>query len=369
MDEVSGNGTRNALFFFALLTLSGVAETSDTCIDYTKDAEISVSLVPIESQLFKTAIEVNKQFIEAAKAENIEQISKLFSKLDGSYFFEAKKIKDNPKLYGSYKNISSYSHDKGFSWGPYVISWGDYAAQGRSASILDSMICTNLCQISNVFERPGESEDLVSRYMSLIRTGERPLGDCPARKSELSINPSQMSSTENPLRVYLNSAVASVPHFTIYRVDAKNPPKLSQCETIIKDAKELAQRSEDDLRVTVDKFLNSCTVNMQEKSLVPAIQIGGKLRKIFLTPVAFLSNLNQATRIVQTSVIEDGNWTIKYFKLDVKDSPGIYIAIPFIRINGEVLIDWSYYGIAPGEILSSLAFAEFVSQKSGSGSP
>ncbi len=332
----------------------------ERCISYTESSDLVASLELAEDSVFSDAVSANKKFIMQAKTNKTGLIVKNFSKLDGSYSFETKKLADDQELYSLYKGIKSFDHNVGFRWGVYLLSWGDYVHDKGRSKLLDSLICTNMCQVSNIFERPSEHEKLVSRYMSLVRTNSAALAECPTKDAEITITPTIMENIEFPLKVYFGKKLNPVSSEGIFDIVSNNS---RVCQGVVKQVSEMTYTGEE-LKPYLGNFLDSCTINMSDRSLIPTVNVKGKrAEKNYLTVETFLSALERAVKTEKIFSVVDGKWLISYFSFTGNDQSKTLVVIPFVNRKNEKVIDWSYYGFASGEMLSSVFFANFIYNK------
>lgn len=359
--------------FAALPWLSSAALAQDVCVDYGAAGVVTVGASLAgnhEIQQVKTQMD---SLIAAAKQGAASGILANFSKLDGSFAFEQKALKDMPDKYSSYAGLMSNTDAKGYKWGSYVLAWGDYTHQRGSAKILDSVICTNLCQVSNLMERPQENENLASRFMAEIRTNPGAEKQCPRSKPILGVYPSTRMTEANPLTFYFAPKLVKTPIPPLFRADAKAkvpvkaPTNAAACDAIAQKAGAMLGVQESEIKALSDQFLAQCATNMNERSLVPVINTATGMKKNYLTTVSLLGNLGQAKRVEQLYSFRDGQHEVQIVVFKADNNPQLLMVWPLLVSGTEKRFDWAYFGTAQGEFLLSEIFARYVEAQYGKG--
>ncbi len=169
-----------------------------------------------------------------------------------------------------------------------------------------------------------------------------------------------MENIEFPLKVYFGKKLNPVSSEGIFDIVSNNS---RVCQGVVKQVSEMTYTGEE-LKPYLGKFLDSCTINMSDRSLIPTVNVKGKrAEKNYLTVETFLSALERAVKTEKIFSVVDGKWLISYFSFTGNDQSKTLVVIPFVNRKNEKVIDWSYYGFASGEMLSSVFFANFINNK------
>lgn len=351
-----------SLALLPLLVCSYPAFAEEACISYASNGQLIAGLQTASKDKVDKAKEVITAYIRTAKNEKPEKVVEKFSRLDGSHGYELKNLKSMPDKYASFGGIINIEIDAAFSWGKYIVSWVNYSHQKGSAKIMESVLCTNICQMSNIFERPEESEDLFSRFMYMSRIGATPLKSCPSKAPIFKVFPTTRISNVDPLNIYYFPERRNKTHKKLFSSESlgSSDGNIKACNSLIENSYKIDQLGEDELRDLINKFLSMCAMNMTERSLLPIVEITKKIKRVYLTPISFIDAVRQAEEVKQLYQFSDSGLTVNIFKLKYADGGIKLLVLPLKRVGGKTLIDWSYYSGASGELLSSTAFARYV---------
>lgn len=360
------------LFFnvFVLFALFNPLQSwaDESCLPYSSAGELNVAMQEAQASVVDKAKKVLSSYIAAAKKNDVEKVNASFTKLDGSYAHARKMSSGSPDLYEGFKGIKQFEIDSAFQWGKYVVMWVDYAHTRGNAKILETVLCTNLCQMSNIFERPEAGESHVSRYMSLMREVGGGV-QCPASAPNFEIAPSNRIANESLMKVYFKSNFIGKAFSEIYSENALSLKgrNISECRTILQGTDDDLGLTEDDWVTLIDKFISKCTVNMTNRKVTPVVEVnddGGRSK--YLTPMTLMSVLNKIEKLLLAFSFKDGEVTANVYHMQLSDGRKMVFLSPLRKINDVVLLDWSYYGSAAGEMISSSEFSGFVKEKVGS---
>lgn len=333
----------------------------EACISYVVDGQLAVGLQRASDSSIEKANKAIDDYISSARHQKTEKVIKHFSKLDGSYEYARKTLKEIPDMYESFSGIRNFKLDKGFSWGKNVVSWVNYSHQRGDAKIMENLLCTNLCQMSNIFERAGEPEDLVSRYMYMVRTGAPQLESCPGDTASFEVFPTARLAEEDPLKFYFNPQSMERKYDKLFSKKSlgSSGNNIENCAEIIEHSGGIIELAESELEQLIGEFLVQCTINMNIKSLVPMVDMAEGART-YMTPASLLGTIKQTSEVWLLYSFGDSDIDVNIYLLALSDGSKKLLILPLRRVGKNILIDWSYYGRASGELLSSAAFAKFV---------
>lgn len=354
------------LIFLYMVPFSVNAE--GYCITYAGEGKLSASMQLAHDQARENASKTIISFVEYAKKNNTKQITNRFSRIDGSYDYVEKMLKEMPDKYSSFSGIKSLKLEEAFEWGKYIVAWVDYLHKRGRAKLLESVLCTNPCQMSNIFERPAESENLVSRYMSLIRTAAKHMKSCPGGANTFAVYPTFIKPDGPPLKFYFTPKFNGKKYKKLFSTKALGVKgnNIRSCASLIERSRRVIDQSMSDLQILVNKFVSQCAIKMTQNSLVPIADITGNVKRIFMTPVALIGTLQKVKEVNLLYAFNDSGIRVGIYLLSLPDGSKKIIVIPLKQHNGNLFIDWSYYGTASGELLSSAAFANFVKENNAS---
>jgi hypothetical protein len=349
----------------SLLGSTNVIAQSKLCIPYLDNKQIVASLDLADSDTSTKAKEALDVYLKLAKTPNSKVLSTL-TQLDSSQAYAISQLKQMPDLYSSYAGIQRYDTLQAFHWGNYVMFYTQYQHTNGSAQMLDTALCTNLCQISNAMERPNEPEDLASRYFQYVRLAKDQAYKCdsPGQQKVL-VEPTVRLNKSHPLEVALNVTFTRTPLSNPFQigwgqtVSSTESKSLitSKCESVSKNLfKDLinADKARDILPDEQNQFLSACTVNMKTKSVVPIINLSNKKREL-LALIPFGQLIADATSTDLVAKFEGKTHDI--FVLELVNGGSYLVTLPMLKTKNGYMLDWQQYGTAPGEILTTAPFA------------
>ncbi|WP_412972482.1 hypothetical protein [Glaciecola sp. MF2-115] len=344
---------------------SALAE-SKLCIPYLEDKQMVAALDIADREISQKAKLALDTYLNAAKMPVANVLSTL-TKLDNSQSFATGQLKQIPDLYSSYSGIKGYEMQQAYHWGNYVMFYTQYKHTNGAAQLLDSALCTNLCQMSNAMERPNEVEDLASRYFQYVRLSKDKAYKCDSPGQQIvSINPTVQLNKSHPLEVALNVTFTRIPLSNPFQIGwgQKAPTvkgkeeNVSKCELVSKTLfKDLinADKARDILPEEQAQFLSACTVNMKTQSVVPMINLSSRTREL-VALVPFGQMLADATSTDLVAKFEGKTHDI--FVLELSNLGTHLVTLPMLKTNQGYLLDWQQYGTASGEILTTAPFAK-----------
>ncbi len=351
---------------FGVLVYSSTSYAQQMCVPYTDNGSV-VGALPLAAES-KTANAKNAltNYIKAA-SDPEKDIFRAVTKLDSSDVHIKQQLKEMPDLFSSYSGIKGFEPEQMLAFGNYIMFYANYDHVSGQAKLLETVLCTNLCQISNIMERPQIPEDLVSRFFQQIRvraskakTCEQPPG------SVVNVNPSLQLNANNPLSIGFSDPVYKKPLSNISALNWGTPAGLdtpSSCDKLL--ATTFKGRSTDETRGPItqeeaEMFVEQCSVNMNINSAIPAVTLANGKREM-MTSWVFASLIADATRLVEVSRIKNSEHEFVVVKLEGQNE--YLIALPFVKQGNKTLLDWSQYGTAVGEVLTTSPIAQLYKQK------
>ena len=350
----------------SLFSSANAVANSKLCIPYLDNKQMVASLELANSETSMKAKAALDAYLNAAKMP-VSKVLSTLTKLDSSKAYATGQLKEMPDLYSSYAGIKSYDMEQAFNWGNYVMFYTQYEHTNGSAKLLDTALCTNLCQISNAMERPNEVEDLASRYFQHVRLAKDKAYKCDSPGQQIvSIDPTVQINKSHPLEVALNVTFTRTPLANPFQLgwgEKSNLPKdkketTTKCEGISKSLfKDLinVDKAREILPEEQNQFLSACTVNMKTRSVVPMINLSSNKRELAAL-VPFGQMLADATSTDLVAKFEGKTHDI--FVLELVNGGSYLVTLPMLKTSKGYMLDWQQYGTAAGEILTTAPFAK-----------
>jgi hypothetical protein len=348
-----------------LLSSASAVANDKLCIPYLDNKQMVAALDIADNNESMKAKAALDSFLTAAKMP-VSKVLSTLTKLDNSQAYATGQLKQIPDLYSSYAGIKSYDMKQAFNWGNYIMFYTQYEHTNGAAQLLDTALCTNLCQISNAMERPNEVEDLASRYFQYVRLSRDKAYKCDSPGDQkISIEPTVQINKSHPLEVALNVSFTSTPLSSPFQIGwgqkATTPDgktgNTTKCELVAKSLfKDLidADKARDILPEEQNQFLSACTVNMKTQSVIPMINLSTKKRDL-IALVPFGQVLADATSTSLVAKFEGKKHDI--FVLEIVNGEKYLVTLPMLRTSKGYMLDWQQYGTASGEILTTAPFA------------
>ncbi|MDP7038447.1 MAG: hypothetical protein QGI45_04770 [Myxococcota bacterium] len=314
----------------------------EICVPYTKDGVLMVAAQRVESAQESQGVENSvRRFLKAAQDGDPKSIPPLYSKADKSFEHVGNALEADPDFFSSYSKIQSAQPAEIFAWGNYRPALIDYSMGTQQAKLLDAFFCTeDICDLSNIFERPERSEDLFSRWVYRYRKEKNP-SECP-NDSRLAFEvwPEIMLEQQYPLAVYLPEVGSGV------------TPKASN--------------------VWREEMTAACTAKKQDelasgqKSLIPIVELNANdknSQRRLVTIDVLLGHLQNSKEITPLYTFVDDAIQIDVVKLELADAREVLFVFPHKQDGDKHVFDWSYFGKASGELLSSSQFGAYIQRQ------
>ena len=338
------------------------AQGEELCLQYTLDGALVAGMefspqVPPDDP----AVQVFDQFISLARRNDTERIQRLFSRLDGSFEYLQQELEQIPDKFSLYEGLQGYNVRGIYRWGQYALLLVEYRHQRGELVMAEPLLCTNLCQMSNIFERPTEAVDQVSEFIYTHRRNLSPRVDCPADTLSEAIYPEVLISRDNPLVAYLDSgALAGIGTEAPLIEQAQIPDNLRGCYRQIQDFGEGLEQSV--LEQRAGEVLAQCATTNDAGIMIPVVELSRPPQLSFYGLVAFLGLLQEGDSLTTLGVIEDTRHQVVLVRSDREAFTPRMVVLPLRTVDGQPRFDWNYFATAPGRLLASRFVGQLVNQ-------
>lgn len=394
LDAVSCAGAQRrrgpiAVALAAVLALMCEAAAADeVCFQYTKGPELLVGLdaVPVVPAR-DPALMVFDRFIAAARRNDIARIQALFSRLDGSADYLARELTQIPDKFSLYAGLGSVTNRGVYLWGNYHLLLTHYVYPPDELTMPEPVLCTNVCQMSNVLERPADAADLVSRYFLWVLNQAAPAA-CPDNGYRIiAVNPRVTFDADHPLRIRIRDGLLRVPRRppsdqdpeeqettpspdpedTAARPDGEQKQEPLQVE--VPDEVEDCWRRmvllpfdgpQSELERLVAELIEDCAVNTTVGKMTPVVNLNDPINGSYFDALSFVALLATATEIIPIAEFRDGGRHVVMALVITPVATERLVLLPFVNGEEGARFDWNYFNSPAAQVLTSEAVGAWV---------
>lgn len=348
----------------ALFSVAMPVMADQACVDYTDDGFLRVAMTEATAQQIAVGHKAIANLVAAAKTNAVnDQIQKQYASKDGSAAEVALRLSKSRSLVDALSKIERWDIKSAYRWGNYLVFWTNYVHQGQQSLLLDAFYCETMtsCRHSTMFDKSAAKVDLVSRFMSYVRTGQKQ-SSCANLTADFVIT--APGNQQDPLQVYVKKQqsqfIDSQPDAIRYLKQNLVAPNLA-CLTKIAEF-DVDQHQAIAMQQKYQQIISDCATNLTEGSGIPAVNLSGKPERFYQVPAAFIADLQQLKNATVIGKFQDKGLTVFLLQTVLSSKQRRLIMLP-VSQQGKYLIDWAYYGDGAAELLLEQDFALHVLHK------
>jgi hypothetical protein len=357
--------SKRALVLVLCSFYTSLGYAQQMCVPYNSGSNVTAAMQLVDGERVDKAKQALTGYIKAAASKD-QDVFRYVTKLDGSDSHIRTQLRSTPDLFSSYSAIRGFEVNQMFAFGNYVMFYANYDHAKGSGLLLETVLCTNICQVSNIMERPTPSEDAASRYFQQLRINKSRVSECKEPSGVISqVSPSVTFNVSAPLSIAYDIPSTSSAIANLSALDwgsPSGPQQPSSCQSLLDTT--FKGRNDDPQREPLDEkeaaaFITECTANMKISSTIPVLNVSTGKREFFLS-YTFANLMANATSFKKISTFSESGTDVVILEVEAQGKR--LVVMPFIKSGNKRVIDWNFYGSAVGEALTTVPFISYYRQ-------